>query len=99
MAKSCRTTAWPTAKSTSLPAEARHDFLVDKYIILYYYILRKEEKKMKKVSINLPAEAISHIEWCKIKLQEKTPIRYTTTHVILYAIENLYEELFNKSNK
>lgn len=54
---------------------------------------------MKKVSINIPAEIISHVEWCKIYLQSQAPIRYTTTQVILYAIEKLYAELWNESIK
>lgn len=54
---------------------------------------------MKKISINLPSEIIQHIEWSKIYLQTVAPIRYTTTQVIIYAIEKLYSELVNESNK
>lgn len=47
----------------------------------------------------MPSEIISHVEWCKIYLQNIAPIRYTTTDVIIYAIEKLYAELWNESNK
>ena len=54
---------------------------------------------MKKISLNIPAEILSHVEWCKIYLQEQAPIRYSTTDVIIYGIETLYSKLVNESNK
>ena len=54
---------------------------------------------MKKISINIPAEILAHVEWSKLYLQEVAPIRYTTTDVIIYAIESLYAKLVNESNK
>ena len=54
---------------------------------------------MKKISLNIPSEILSHIEWSKLYLQTQAPIRYTTTQVIIYAIEKLYSELWNESNK
>lgn len=59
----------------------------------------KGGKMMKKISLNIPAEVLSHIEWSKIYLRSQAPINYTTTQVIIYAIEKLYSELWNESNK
>lgn len=54
---------------------------------------------MKKISLNIPTEILSHIEWTKKYLESQAPIRYTTTQVIIYAIEKLFSELWNESNK
>lgn len=59
----------------------------------------KGGEHMKKISLNIPAEILSHIEWSKIYLHSQAPIKYTTTQVIIYAIEKLYAELLNESNK
>ncbi len=54
---------------------------------------------MKKISLNVPTEIEDHINFISEYLKKESMINYTKTQIILYAIEKLFSECWNESNK
>ena len=52
---------------------------------------------MKTVSARFPSEVIQKIEWLHVFLYERDSIRFSTTQIIIMAVNKLYYDLRNQT--